>query len=588
MRGYVRIFLLCLLLLGALPAPLSAAVTRDPSFDGDGRLQVSPSGLAGYEIFSRDTVSDIAVDQKGRVVVVGSTDGIAGVDHSEAVVARFAPNGSLDGSFSGDGVLHFGWEPEHSNASAAAIDHQGRIVVGGGTANYPDLARSAVARFLPNGDPDPTFSGDGLALAKVGDGAAGIAVDARDRILMTSRTYLDGERFGTTRFTQSGAIDESFGGDGLVLTDFPGADSASSTAIAVDPSGRAIVVGRVEFTKGSSLAIARYTESGGLDPSFDGDGRALLDFGTLPREYARDVVLDQDGRVAVVGEALLGGFGETRADYLTLVGRLLPDGTPDPSFSGDGRTITPGSGWVEPEGAVIDSAGRIVVAGSIGSDQTPSGSIWSYAVQEAFLMRYGTDGTLEEGIAPEGVVRESFLAPLVANASVAVDQQGRYLLAGSLSAETLGGPLGFVGVARFLVDYPPVTDPRPQPPPSAPRCLGQEASIVGTEARDVLRGTKGRDVIVGLGGDDLLRGLAGKDRICAGPGADTLKAGAGDDVVRGEAGRDHLFGEGGEDRLTGGAGVDQSICGPGRDVSVADPRDRIEGCERLVRSKPHH
>ncbi len=578
MKGGVRVFVFVWsMLLLALPAGSTAAIAPDPSFDGDGRQQVFPSGLAGYEqIFSRDTVSDVTVDHEGRIVIVGSAEGKLGVDHSEALVARFTPDGALDKSFSGDGIIHFEWEPEHSDATAVAIDHQDRIVVGGGSANYPSLLSvSAIARFLPNGAPDPTFGEDGLTTTNLGGDVRGVAVDAQDRVLLATRTRSD-EHFSIIRLTEDGAVDESFGGDGLVLTDFPGTEFPSSTAIAVDASGRPVVAGEVQFSTGSALAIARYTESGSLDPSFDGDGRTLLDFGALTWEEAHEVLLDGSGRVVVVGKA---GSG------VALLGRLLPDGEPDPSFGSAGRVITgrPAS-RLHANSAAIDSAGRIVVAGTIEGEQ------WPYTSEDAFLLRYGANGELEENIAPDGFVREDFLAANVTNASVAIDQQGRYLLAGSLFTESFGQELGFIGLARFTVDYPlPLPPAQQQSAPTPPRCHGEEATIAGTEARDVLRGTKRKDVMVGLGGNDLLLGFGGDDLICAGSGDDTIKAGAGNDVLAGEAGEDRLFGGDGGDRLIAGGGVDRSDCGRDRDIALVDRLDQVKHCERVTRrGSPRH
>lgn len=93
------------------------------------------------------------------------------------------------------------------------------------------------------------------------------------------------------------------------------------------------------------------------------------------------------------------------------------------------------------------------------------------------------------------------------------------------------------------------------------RCLGREATIVGTKGDDKIRGTSGNDVIVGNGGEDVIRGLGGRDRICA-EGRSRISGGANDDklrlrgdgMVRGGAGRDIIAGGG---RLFGGSGDDR-------------------------------
>ena len=116
-------------------------------------------------------------------------------------------------------------------------------------------------------------------------------------------------------------------------------------------------------------------------------------------------------------------------------------------------------------------------------------------------------------------------------------------------------------------------------PPPPPRCMKQNATIVGTDGPDVLEGTNGKDVIKSRGGDDIVRGNGGDDVICAGGGNDLIlgnqgddasKGGGGNDEVRGGKGADLLKGGTGDDFLTGGGGLDDCNGGSGSDVIDAD------------------
>jgi len=89
------------------------------------------------------------------------------------------------------------------------------------------------------------------------------------------------------------------------------------------------------------------------------------------------------------------------------------------------------------------------------------------------------------------------------------------------------------------------------------RCGGEFPTVVGTDARDVLRGSRFADVISTLGGNDVVRGLAGKDILCGGKGRDRLLGGGANDRLIGGAGRDRLIGgKGRRDKLRGGPGRD--------------------------------
>lgn len=114
-----------------------------------------------------------------------------------------------------------------------------------------------------------------------------------------------------------------------------------------------------------------------------------------------------------------------------------------------------------------------------------------------------------------------------------------------------------------------------QPPP---KCLGKNATIVGTSAADTLLGTTNDDVIVGLGGDDKIYGVGGNDTICGGAGNDTIDAGDGADTVSGDLGNDTVDGNTGNDIILGGAGADTLKGSDGNDFFIGGPdNDTIDG-----------
>jgi Ca2+-binding RTX toxin-like protein len=85
-----------------------------------------------------------------------------------------------------------------------------------------------------------------------------------------------------------------------------------------------------------------------------------------------------------------------------------------------------------------------------------------------------------------------------------------------------------------------------------PSCLGEPATIVGTDGNDTIAGTANDDVIVALGGDDMVTSGGSEDEgdlICAGDGNDVVivngggyynftdvEGGAGDDRIQGSRG----------------------------------------------------
>jgi hypothetical protein len=93
--------------------------------------------------------------------------------------------------------------------------------------------------------------------------------------------------FALARYTPGGQLDRNFGNGGRVLTDFDGRYDVGH-ALASMSDGRIVAVG----SSTDDIAVALYRRNGRLDPSFDGDGRLLLDLGSF--DDARDVAIQDD------------------------------------------------------------------------------------------------------------------------------------------------------------------------------------------------------------------------------------------------------------------------------------------------------
>lgn len=131
------------------------------SFDGDGKV------LATYgtnEPYSRAYGIARSVNSQTIVVVGESRQTVDGV--ARFGVARFnAGTGTFDQGFSGDGRTSFSFIPgANCRAWDVAVQQDDKIVVAGwtNTTTDPDSEINfAVARLLPNGNFDNSFSADG-------------------------------------------------------------------------------------------------------------------------------------------------------------------------------------------------------------------------------------------------------------------------------------------------------------------------------------------------------------------------------------------------------------------------------------------
>ena len=96
-----------------------------------------------------------------------------------------------------------------------------------------------------------------------------------------------------------------------------------------------------------------------------------------------------------------------------------------------------------------------------------------------------------------------------------------------------------------------------------PKCMGERATIVGTDGTERIVGTNGKDVIVAKDGSDYIKAKASGDLICAGAGDDHIETGNGPDRVKAGAGADSLVGGNRAVLLDGSTGSDIFFTGGG-------------------------
>lgn len=259
-----------------------------------------------------------------------------------------ARDGDLDHGFGTNGttVVEFG---ASATAFGMALAPDGRIVLGGTVEAGASGTDFAVARLTRDGLADPDFSFDGKTTAAVGtgaayDGAFNTIVQADGKIVLIgdgpdTDVAMDDSDFKLARFNTDGTLDTSFSGDGKAFIEFN--LGGSNTDRALDgvqlPNGKLVVVGSAEVgVDDTDIAVVRLNVDGSRDTSFDSDGRLTFSFDLdddFPGEIASSVAIDAAGRILVAGAAANGSLSGN--DFA--IARLLPNGTLDPDFGGDGR-----------------------------------------------------------------------------------------------------------------------------------------------------------------------------------------------------------------------------------------------------------
>jgi uncharacterized delta-60 repeat protein len=630
-------------------ALFDAAIASDPS--ALDRSYGGGDGLAVGPAFGWNDVTAAAVDSQGRVVFAGygyNED----TGSTDFLLCRYQADGSLDTSFGPNDSVD---DPRRGLAYAdfggieiargVAFDAAGRIIVVGSTES--DGRQFAIARFDTNGELDTSFNettlsgGDGMVRVQVngggyGDEASDVVVDQFGRLVVVG-THISAGVVGNVaavRLLDTGALDSTFDGDGKwELTGRAASNVASAVTMQTFPGPdgtlqRIVIGGTIGTTwDNAQFLLVGLLDDATLDPTFDGpaggNGIVTTSFGTSGGSL-RDLNVDANNALVAAGTFQgrdVSGAQVARPAVVT----YFNEGSETARVV---ETDTIGSYG----SAVFDSAGRIVAAGTNGSD---------FLVQRYVFPFEGSILTPDDsfnGPATANFENPPFFSdPRDGAFAVAVLPSGKILAAGNSdrnndsdiqpAAARFGddgrgnGEIDIIDVENF-VEYDDVqTDPQwtdglsatarmyvlAQPDDEGraviPLPAGKNTVSIGTmingdgenlifvdvggvfiyyDAENTnmitINGNSGADVI--QASSDVLiplhiNGGAGNDQLLGGGGDDVVDGGVGNDSVGGGGGNDVLLGRDGADNVTGDAGNDILIGGTGADKLNGSTGDDI-------------
>jgi uncharacterized delta-60 repeat protein len=195
-----------------------------------------------------------------------------------------------------------------------------------------------------------------------------------------------------------------------------GNDTATAIATSIAPvfDPHFIMVGTTDVGFGDNdFAIWKVKTNGKSDTNFDTDGLKIIDFAFGGNDQAKAVAIDSAGRIIVVGSS--------GSDFA--IARLTINGVLDTTFSGDGKTTISLNGTSVASGVVIDSTGRIIVVGtsSIGASSNFT------------IIGLNTDGTIDTSFAFNGKTVIS-LGDEDTATSVALDNTGKIVIGGYVNS----------------------------------------------------------------------------------------------------------------------------------------------------------
>lgn len=310
-------------------------------------------------------------------------------------------------------------------------------------------ALAAAPAHALSGDVDPTFATAGKRTTDFGgtyDWAYATAVQPDGAIVAAGVSNASGTYdFAVARYTASGALDPSFGKGGLVTTDFGGSYDWVY-ALALQPDGRIVAAGVSDRSGSRDFALARYNADGSLDPTFGSGGLLVLPVRPLTTDIVRGVAVQPDGKILAAGVT----YDDTvslrpHGDFMLV--RYTPEGRLDPSFGVGGIVTTnfEGESYDEPYAIVLQPDGRIVLG---GSSNTGGGVGRIFGADNLALARYLPTGLLDPEFGQTGKVVVDAGGFFESIRAIALDPGGRIVAAGRTNGERRGDLL----LTRFRPD----------------------------------------------------------------------------------------------------------------------------------------
>ena len=352
--------------------------TVDPGFSGDG-IVTSAIGTGNDQVF------DIAATADNKIVAVGQTWNGSNYD---IVVIRYNTDGTLDNTFSSDGITVIPVGTGNDYSEGVGIQTDGKIIVSGYTEQGAELD-ALLIRLTTNGALDATFDGDGKKIIDYGPGddlARDVQIQADGKIVICGSTW-NGTDYDAlvARFNTNGTPDLTFNGTGNVKIGVGGNDFLFQ--LEIQPDGK-IVGGGYNTVAAPNVMLIRLNSSGTLDNSFDGDGISLSQWGTYAINAGTPytLALQKDGKII-----LAGGMDTGLYSSRMVVARYTSDGSFDQTFGSNGIldifiATTSNSVAEAISDIAIQSDGKIVASGS---------SFYGNQAPTFIVLRVTTSGTLD-------------------------------------------------------------------------------------------------------------------------------------------------------------------------------------------------
>ena len=297
-----------------------ASGNLDTSFSGDGIVKMEFSGLYNQFVFGDIIIQNDGKILIGGANEYPSFNANAFHQGSNFSLVRYNVDGSLDKSFFensvvdnqqwGAGYLHY------QEIHRFALQNDGKIVAVGASHIWDDSKAdgTAIVRYNADGSLDKSFSEDGIQITDLraefsrcdvaiqNDGKILILGSGRGGNFNESSLTFSNYYFLLERYDSAGNLDKSFSDDGKVTLD---SGKYAAYSVTVQSDGKILVTGTTYNGSNDDIFLARFNTDGSLDKTFSNEqvltGTEIDD--SLSGGVGNDVLWGNDGNDTLAGQS---------------------------------------------------------------------------------------------------------------------------------------------------------------------------------------------------------------------------------------------------------------------------------------------
>ncbi len=364
---------------------LSLLLTHSYSgFSQDGTLDMSfgDNGIYIKDFYGQSDVI-FSADQLSntKFMVIGNVTNNNTSFHS---LSRFLPNGTEDNSFGENGTLFTDYGTSLTYHKTILIQNDDKIIVSGTTSGGDYF----MAKHLPNGALDTTFGNNGIVITDIEEDALAHSFLQNDgKIILVGVSETNSYyNISMVRYLTNGVLDTTFGNNGVVITDIGGEYFKTFSGFLED-NGTIYLLVKYDWASDSILQILRYAENGDLDLSFGDNG--ILPIANGINYYSGAIALQNEGKILVA-------YADPQYNIYKLK-QYFPNGNLDTSYGNSGEVDIDIDDFV-PEKFLFQSDNSVVIYGRI----------MEFEGSRFCLTRYFSDGGLDTSFGENGVTTHSF------------------------------------------------------------------------------------------------------------------------------------------------------------------------------------